>query len=111
MKFLKYKGYNGTIEYSKEDDLLFGKLLGIESLILYEGKSGSELEVDFKEAIDDYLEDCQSLNREPEKPYKGNFNVRIPSSLHQKAALAARELSTSLNSFVGEAIRFRLEKM
>ncbi len=111
MKFLKHKGYTGSIEFSKEDDLLYGEVLGIESLISYEGKTGGDLETDFEEAIDEYLKDCRDLNREPEKPYKGNFNVRIPSNLHQKAALAARGMSTSLNSFVGEAIRYRLETL
>ena len=30
MKNLEYKGYTGTIEYSNEDGLLFGKVLGIK---------------------------------------------------------------------------------
>jgi predicted HicB family RNase H-like nuclease len=44
----------------------------------------------------------------PEKPFKGSFNVRIPSYLHQKAALQAMESKISLNSFVAEAIRSRV---
>lgn len=108
MKNLEYKGYIGSIEYSKEDGLFFGKLLGIKSLISYEGVTGPELEVDFKEAIDDYIKDCKELGIELEKPFKGNFNVRIPSELHRDAALKAMELNTSLNSFVSESIRKRL---
>jgi len=111
MNILEYKGYKGSIEYSKEDDLLYGKVLGMRGLISYEGKTGKELEADFREAIDDYLGDCRLENEIPEKPFKGNFNVRISSSLHEKAVLAAGEMSTSLNSFVGEAIRYRLETM
>ena len=37
MKNLEYKGYTGTIEYSKEDKLLFGKVIGVKSLLSYEG--------------------------------------------------------------------------
>jgi predicted HicB family RNase H-like nuclease len=108
MKNLEYKGYTGTIEYSKEDELLFGKVIGIKSLLSYEGSTGTELEVDFKGVIDEYLEDCKVLNTKPEKPFKGSFNVRIPSELHRDAALKAMELNTSLNGFVSESIRARL---
>jgi predicted HicB family RNase H-like nuclease len=108
MKNLEYKGYTGSIEYSKDDDLLFGKVLGINGLISYEGKTGKELETDFKEAIDTYLADCKSDGIAPEKPFKGSFNVRISPVLHQKAALLAMEDKMSLNNFVAESIRERI---
>jgi len=108
MKYLEYKRYVGTIEYSKEDEILFGKVMGIKSLISYEGKSGQELENNFQEAINDYLNDCEEFNIKAEKPYKGSFNVRISAELHRNAALKALELGTSLNSFVSESIRKEL---
>ena len=108
MKYLEHRGYTGSIEYSQEDNLLYGKVLGISGLISYEGETGKLLEVDFKEAINNYLSDCKHEGKNPEKPYKGSFNVRIPASLHQKAALLAMESKTSLNSFVAEAIRSKL---
>jgi len=108
MKNLDYKGYSGSIEYSKEDGLFYGKLLGIQSLISYEGETGPLLEKDFKESIDDYLSECSELGIKPEKPFKGSFNVRIPSELHRDAALKAIELNTSLNGFVSDSIRARL---
>ena len=110
MKQLNYKGYTGSIEYSREDDLFFGKVLGIRSLISYEGKTGKELERDFQEAVDSYLQDCKENKREPEKPFKGSFNVRISPKLHYKAALLAHEEQISLNSFVEESIRDKIEK-
>lgn len=108
MKNLEYKGYTGSIEYSKEDDLLYGKVLGIKGLISYEGKTGHELEEDFKEAIDTYLTDCKQSGITPEKPFKGSFNVRISPKLHQRAALLAMEDKMSLNNFVAESIRERI---
>lgn len=108
MKNLEYKGYTGTIEYSKEDELLYGRVIGIKGLLSYEGSTGVELEANFEDVIDDYLKDCKDLNISPEKPFKGSFNVRIPSELHRDAVLKAMELNTSLNSFVSESIRARL---
>jgi predicted HicB family RNase H-like nuclease len=110
MKHLKHKGYTGSIEYSKEDDLLYGKVLGVRGLISYEGKSGKELELDFIEAIEEYLSVCKEEGITPEKPFKGSFNVRIPTELHQKAALLAMEEKMSLNNFVAESIRERVFK-
>jgi predicted HicB family RNase H-like nuclease len=108
MKHLEYKSYTGSIEYSEEDDLLFGKVLGIRGLISYEGRSGKELETDFKSVIDEYLSDCREKGNYPEKPYKGSFNVRISVDLHKKAALKAMEEKMSLNTFVAESIREKI---
>ncbi|MCF8371843.1 MAG: type II toxin-antitoxin system HicB family antitoxin [Bacteroidales bacterium] len=110
MRFLEYNGYTGTIEYSHEDGLLFGKVLGINGLISYEGDTGKALEDDFKTAIDDYLSTCKENDMQPEKPFKGSFNVRIPTDLHRKAALLALEEKVSLNVIVADSIRSRVEK-
>ena len=110
MKYLEHKGYTGSIEYSAEDNLLYGKILGIRGLISFEGETGKSLEEDFKEAVDGYLADCREAGKVPEKPFKGSFNVRIPATLHQKAALLAMEAKTSLNNLVVEAIRSRVTK-
>lgn len=101
---LLYKKYNGTVEYSKEDGCLFGKVLGIRSLLSYEGDSVKELEQDFQNVIDEYLEDCKERNVEPEQPYKGSFNIRISPELHRDIALYAIEHGKSLNTVVAEAL-------
>ncbi|MCM1101471.1 MAG: type II toxin-antitoxin system HicB family antitoxin [Clostridium sp.] len=101
---LSYKNYNGTVEYSKEDNCLFGKVLGIRSLLSYEGDSVKELEQDFRQVVDEYLEDCKHQNVEPEQPYKGTFNVRISPELHRNIAIYAMEHGKSLNAAVEEAI-------
>ena len=110
MKNLEYKGYTGSIEYSKEDGQLYGKVLGIKGLISYEGATGKKLEADFMDTIDTYLADCKQDRIAPEKPFKGSFNVRISPKLHRKAALLAMEEKTSLNGFVAESIRERINK-
>ena len=58
-KLLDYRGYKGSVEYSKEDDCLFGKVLGIKSLLSYEGKDECELKKNFEETVDDYLIFCE----------------------------------------------------
>lgn len=59
-----YKGYTGSVEVSKEDGVLFGKVQGIRSLVSYEGKDKKALEEDFRGAVDEYLESEREEKRE-----------------------------------------------
>ncbi len=100
---LEYNGFYGSVEYSKEDDCLYGKILFIDDLILYEGNSLVELKKDFQDAVDEYIEDCKKEGKNP-KVFKGTFNVRIGSELHKKVALIAESNHKSINSIVIEAL-------
>lgn len=101
---LTYKNYHGTVEYSRKDNCLFGKVIGIKSLLSYEGSSIKELEQDFHQVINEYINDCAERHIEPEQPYKGTFNVRISPELHRTIAVYAIEHGKSLNAAVEEAI-------
>jgi predicted HicB family RNase H-like nuclease len=60
---------------------------------------------DFHTVIDEYLQFCTAKGKEPEKPFKGSFNVRISSELHRKLAIAASSRGVTLNTLVEDAIR------
>lgn len=107
---LQYKGYFATIHFSAEDEVFHGKIIGINDLIVFEGGSVKELKKAFKESIDDYLATCKALKKNPDKTYKGSFNVRISSDLHREAAIFAALKNMSLNDFVKNAIRFTLSR-
>ena len=51
---MEYKGYVGSVEFSEEDGLFYGKVMGIRALISYEGSTAAELVNDFHGAVDDY---------------------------------------------------------
>ena len=99
-----YKDYIGSVHYSTEDEIFFGKIEGINDLISFEGSSAAELKSAFEEAVEDYLELCSLNAKEPEKMYKGSFNIRIRPELHKKAAQRALLEGKSLNQYVEEAI-------
>lgn len=107
---IEYKGYLGSVEYSDEDETFFGKLVGIRALVSYEGESAKELKKAFQEAVDDYLKTCKSLDKEPEKPFKGSFNIRIDSELHRLAFILSEQKHINLNSFVADAIKEKIQK-
>lgn len=101
---MEYKKYVGSVEFSTEDMIFYGKVLGIQALISYEGTDAQSLVEDFHAAVDDYLAICKANNTTPETAYKGSFNVRIPAELHKRAAIAAISQNCTLNRFVEDAI-------
>ena len=101
---MEYKGYVGSVEFSEKDGLFFGKVMGLLALLSYEGSAAAELVADFHAAVDDYLALCASEGIEPEKAYKGSFNVRISPELHKKLVISAAAQQMSLNSFVEHAL-------
>ena len=78
--------------------------VGGRDAIVFEGSTAEEVEQCFHDAVDDYLEFCAEKGKEPERAFKGSFNVRTGSELHKQAALAAAKKGESLNKFVAEAI-------
>ena len=102
---MEYKGYIGNVEFSEEDEVFFGKVLGIRSLVSYEGTTAKDLIKDFHDAVDDYLALCKAEGREPERAYKGSFNIRISPELHKQAIRCAESNQMSFNSFVEKALR------
>ena len=74
-------------------------------MISFEGDSVATITADFHDAVDEYLDYCEKTGKEPEKPFKGSFNVRIGSDLHRKAALEALGCGISLNALVEDALR------
>lgn len=101
---MQYKGYHGSVEYTDEDGALFGKVQFVRALISYEGKDVRALRADFVAAVDDYLAACKKRGQEPERPFKGSFNVRVGRTLHRRLALAAARRGVSLNQLITEAL-------
>lgn len=104
MDILKYKDYEGTAELDMARRVCRGKILFIDDLVTYEAASPAELQTEFEAAVDDYIDTCTTLGREPQKPLRGQFNVRIPPALHKAAALRALADNVSLNDVVVRAL-------
>lgn len=107
MKPIAYKGYQASVEY--EDGSLFIKVLHIDDLLVAECESASEVEACARALIDDYIATCKELGRDPQKPFKGSFNVRMEPDLHRKSAMAAADMGISLNAWICLAATEKLD--
>ena len=106
---LRYKSYYTKVRFSAEDNILYGKIEGISSLILFEAENASEVEHAFHEAVDDYLLFCEDNGIEPEKEYRGQFNVRVSPELHKQASVEAAAEDITLNKLVENALKMYLQ--
>lgn len=104
MKTLSYKGYEGTIEVDMDEGVCRGKLLFIHDLVTYVAETPKLLQKAFEEAVDDYLATCEELDRQPQKPFRGSFNVRVGPEHHRNAALRAVRDQVTLNEVVVRAL-------
>jgi len=67
-KELTYKGFTASIDHSSTDNIFYGKILGIDDLVNFEGTTEKELEQAFQEAVDDYIETCKQVGKELQTP-------------------------------------------
>lgn len=104
--YLKHKDYIGSVEFSAEDSILHGKIIGINDLVTYEASSVENLKKEFIDAVDEYLEDCKELGKEPNKFFKGVFNVRTSNNTHRNLAIIAEKKKMKLNELVNKAFDF-----
>lgn len=110
MNLLTHKGYIATVEFDADDLLLVGRLAGINDVVGFHGRNGEEVVAAFHEAVDDYLETCDTVGKKPEKAYSGKLMIRTDPSVHAQAALAATLEGISLNQFAERALRDTAEQ-
>ena len=97
---LEYKSYTGSVEFSANDQVFFGKITGIRDVVTFEADTVKKLIQAFKESVDDYLVTCRQQGKQPDKEFKGSFNVRLKPKIHRLAAIRSAALKISLNQFV-----------
>ncbi|WP_027254497.1 type II toxin-antitoxin system HicB family antitoxin [Planktothrix agardhii] len=101
---MNYKGYTAQIEVDVEAGILFGQVLDINDVITFKGKTVEEIRQEFKKSIDDYLEFCQELGQEPDKPFSGKLPFRTTPENHRKIFLAAKKAGKSINAWMDETL-------
>jgi predicted HicB family RNase H-like nuclease len=107
---LNYKGYTGEVEIDFEAGILHGRVLDLRDVITFEGSTPKKLEQAFRASIDDYLALCKERGEAPEKPFSGNFMVRISPDLHKRISIKAALANLSLNQWATEAFESHLVK-
>ncbi|WP_199245522.1 type II toxin-antitoxin system HicB family antitoxin [[Phormidium] sp. ETS-05] len=105
-----YKGYTGQVEVDVEAGILFGEVLEIYDVVTFQGKTVEEARQEFQNSVDDYLEFCAKLGRQPDKPFSGRLPYRTNSDTHRKIFIAAKKAGKSINAWMDEVLREAADK-
>lgn len=101
---MSYKGYSARVEYDDEDGIFVGRIAGIRDGVGFHADSVAELREAFHDAVEDYLETCASIGKEPQKAFSGQMMFRVNPELHRKAAIAAELAGKSLNQWAEDVL-------
>lgn len=100
MNTMTYKGYEGLVTYDEDAELFHGEVLNLRDVITFQGQSVADLKQALADSVEDYLAFCKERGEEPEKPYSGQFVVRVEPPLHRAVVTAAKRAGVSLNKWI-----------
>ncbi|MDW5314418.1 type II toxin-antitoxin system HicB family antitoxin [Rhizobium sp. PL01] len=104
MNIMSYKGYAARIDYDAEDEIFFGRIAGITDGIGFHADTVADLKAAFHDAVDDYIETCAKIGKDPQKSYSGKMMFRVDPDVHARAAKAAELSGKSLNQWAAEVL-------
>jgi predicted HicB family RNase H-like nuclease len=99
-----YKGYTGHVEIDADEEMLCGRVLDIKDVVTFKSKTVEEARQAFQGSVDDYLEFCQELGKEPDKPFSGKLPFRTTPERHRKIFIAATKAGKSINAWMDEVL-------
>ncbi len=101
---MTHRGYTARVEYDDEDAVFIGRLAGIRDGVGFHADTVAGLRAAFEEAVEDYLETCARVGREPQEPCSGRVRLQIDPDLHSRALLAADLAGKSLDRWAEEVL-------
>ena len=105
MNTMTYKGHTARVDFDDAEGIFSGRLLGISDVVGFHADNVPELRAAFEDAVDDYVETCARIGKQPEKPASGKLMLRIPPDVHRAALVAAESAGTSLNQWAAKVLR------
>ena len=102
---VRYREYMGRFEYDDEAEIFHGEVLGLDDVVTFQGKSVDELKRAFQDSVEEYLDVCTKVGRQPDKPFSGKFTVRLSPDLHRQVHTVAKAAGKSINEWVSDSLR------
>jgi predicted HicB family RNase H-like nuclease len=101
---MRYQHYLATVEFDDEAHVFHGEVINVRDVITFQGTSVKELRHAFKASVEDYLEFCAQRGEKPDKPFPGQFVIRLSPQQHRKVFLASRRAGKSVNAWATEQL-------
>jgi predicted HicB family RNase H-like nuclease len=104
VSLMSYKGYEAVVEYDPDADLFHGEVINLRDVVTFQGRSVTELKRALRDSVEDYIAFCNERGEAPEKPFSGQFIVRVEPALHRAVVSAAKRAGVSLNKWVARTL-------
>jgi predicted HicB family RNase H-like nuclease len=108
---MTYKGYSANLEVDVEAGIIFGRVLDINDVVTFKGKTVEEARQEFQKSVDDYLAFSEDLGEEPDKPFSGKLPFRTTPEHHRKIFIAASKAGKSINAWMDEVLSIAADKV
>ena len=109
MNTLTYRGYSATVGFDPDDTILVGRVAGIRDVVGFHAETAAGIVEAFHDAVDDYIETCERLGKQPEHGFSGKVMFRIRPDLHARITRAAELAGRSLNQWGQETLERAVE--
>ena len=107
---MNYKGFSAKIEFSADDNVFVGRLIGIDDVVMFEAETVEDLNKAFQEAVDFHIEVCEKHGKQSKKSYSGKLLFRLPNKLHAEIAEVAAREGKSINEWGREVFEMAVKK-
>jgi predicted HicB family RNase H-like nuclease len=71
MNALTYQGYSAQVEFDADDDAFIRRVFGLNDVVDFRAGDVDGLKQAFHEAVDDYLETCARIGKQPDGASSG----------------------------------------
>jgi predicted HicB family RNase H-like nuclease len=107
---MSYKGFTAKIEFSADDNLFVGRLVGIDDIVMFDAETVEGLTKAFEDAVDFHIEVCEKHGKKSRKSYSGKLLFRLPDKLHAEIAEAATREGKSINEWGKKVFELAVKK-
>ncbi len=97
---LKYKDYHARIAFDPSADAFHGRVIGMQDVLDFYGRTPEELRSEFESSVEEYLAWCQEEGVQPEKTWQGKLTIRMEEGLRRRLAAVAAAHGESINSWI-----------
>jgi predicted HicB family RNase H-like nuclease len=97
---ITYKGYTGEVRLDVEESILRGRIVNIDDVVTFQGRTIDEVKAEFVNSVDDYLDQCAELGEDPDKPFSGHLTLRMNPETHRVFHAYAKANGWSLNGVI-----------
>lgn len=107
---LHYKDYVASVYLDETEEVLMGKVEGINDSITFDGKDLRELKQEFAKAVESYIDLCKKIGKQPEKKCSGRISYRTDEQTHRQLANCAESYGISVNAYMDMVLKERIDQ-